>query len=176
MGFVKSKNPIFEIFVATEQFFSIKIVKNNKSRPEGRQKEQVMSNVSTSRRLKQVMEENGMVQSDILNACKSMCEKFGVPLDNNLLDDFVCGVDFPSQDQLAILSRALNVNEVWLMGFDVPPSRELKQYSLGTPDEQQKACEEQNERINRLVELFVQLTDEQQEDIIKMVGALCPDE
>lgn len=153
------------------------LLKITKAAPKGGRKEQIVNNkVSTSKRLKQVMEERGMDQSDILNACKSMCEKFGIPLDLELLNDFVSAVAWPNQDQLAILSRALNVNETWLMGFDVPPSRELKQYSLGTPDERQKECEIQNERINRLVELFVQLTDEQQEDIIKMVGALCPDE
>ena len=34
------------------------------------------------------------------------------------------------QDKLTILADALNVNEVWLMGYDVPMERDLNSYKV----------------------------------------------
>ena len=41
-------------------------------------------------------------------------------LDKTLINKYLAGLMKAKQDKLTILSEALNVNEVWLMGYDVP--------------------------------------------------------
>jgi repressor LexA len=47
-------------------------------------------------------------------------------LDKSLLNKYLSGVSNAGQKKLTALANALNVNEVWLMGYDVPMERELK--------------------------------------------------
>lgn len=83
-----------------------------------------MKITNTSARLKLLIEERGIRQIDILNAAKPYCEKFGVRLEKNDLSQYVNGKAEPGQEKLTILGLALNVSETWLMGYDVPVSRE----------------------------------------------------
>lgn len=85
--------------------------------------EEIMKKANTSMRLKEIMEKRGLKQIDILNSCRPYCKKYDVKLSKGLLSQYVNGSAAPGQDKLYILARALNVNEAWLMGFDVPPSR-----------------------------------------------------
>lgn len=83
-----------------------------------------MDKATTADRLKQLMAERGLKQVDILEACKPYCEKYGVQLRKNDLSQYVSGKVEPKQDKLSILGMALNVNEVWLMGYNVPPGKD----------------------------------------------------
>lgn len=83
-----------------------------------------MKKFTTADRLKQIMGERGLKQVDILEACKPYCEKYHVQLKKNDLSQYVSGKVEPKQDKLSILGLALNVNEVWLMGYNVPAGRE----------------------------------------------------
>ncbi len=78
---------------------------------------------NTSTRLKQIMEERGLKQVDIINKCKPLCEKYNVKLTKNYLSQYVSGKVEPKQKTLSILGMALDVNEAWLMGYDVPKGR-----------------------------------------------------
>ncbi len=79
---------------------------------------------TTAERLRYIMKERGMKQVDILEACQPFCEKYKVSLRKNDLSQYVSGKVEPKQDKLSILGMALNVNEVWLMGYDVPAGRD----------------------------------------------------
>ena len=79
-----------------------------------------MKDVTTADRLKQIMQERNIRQVDILKACEPFCEKYGVKLAKNDLSQYVSGKVTPGEDKLMILGLALNVSEVWLMGYDVP--------------------------------------------------------
>lgn len=46
-------------------------------------------------------------------------------LDKTLINKYLSGITNASQKKLTILAEALNVNEVWLMGYDVPMQRNL---------------------------------------------------
>ena len=83
-----------------------------------------MKEISTADRLKQIMNERGLKQVDILEACKPYCIKYNVKLNKNDLSQYVSGKVIPKQDKLSILAMALKVNEVWLMGYDVPMERD----------------------------------------------------
>lgn len=86
-----------------------------------------MKTTTTADRLKEIMIERKIKQIDILNLAKPICEKYNVKLAKNDLSQYVNGKVEPGQDKLTVLGLALNVSEAWLMGYDVPKSRENKQ-------------------------------------------------
>lgn len=85
-----------------------------------------MSKSSTSSRLKQLMNDRNLKQIDILNKAQPYCIKYGVKLGKSDLSQYISGRNNPSQKKLTILGLALNVNEAWLMGYDVPMERSDK--------------------------------------------------
>mgnify|MGYP003299065872 CR=1 FL=1 len=81
---------------------------------------------TTSERLKELIKERGLRQVDIVNAAKPFCEKYNVKLGKTDLSQYVSGKVEPGQEKLTILGLALNVSEAWLMGYDVPSSRDVQ--------------------------------------------------
>ena len=73
-----------------------------------------------SQRLKEIISLKRIKQVDILNAAKPLCEKSKIKLGSNDLSQYVTGKVEPSFKKLSILAKALNVNEIWLMGYDIP--------------------------------------------------------
>ena len=84
-----------------------------------------MKKYTTSQRLKQLMDERKIKQVDILIKAEPFCKKYGVKLNKNDLSQYVNGKVEPGQQKLSILGLALNVNEAWLMGYDVPQIRDI---------------------------------------------------
>lgn len=82
-----------------------------------------MKGTTTSNRLKEIMRERGLKQIDIVKLCEPYCKKYNIKMGRNDVSQYVSGKYEPKQDKLTILGMALNVNEVWLMGFDVPKER-----------------------------------------------------
>jgi len=80
---------------------------------------------NTSIRLKKIMEERNLRQVDIIKLCEPYCKKYNVKLTKNYLSQYVSGKVEPGQRTLSILAMALDVNEAWLMGFNVPRERDL---------------------------------------------------
>lgn len=78
---------------------------------------------TTSERLKYLMETKGLTQADIYRLCQPICKKYNIKLERNVLSQYVSGKYLPVQSKITILSEALNVNEAWLMGYDVPMKR-----------------------------------------------------
>lgn len=87
------------------------------------------------------MNERGLKQVEILEACKPYCEKYGVKLAKNDLSQYISGKVQPGQDKLSILGLALNVNEVWLMGYNVPPGKDELQKIEQQLQSEAAACE-----------------------------------
>lgn len=67
-------------------------------------------------RLKEAMQLRNIKQVDLV-------EKTG--LDKTLINKYLSGISNARQQKLTLLADALNVNEVWLMGYDVPIQRDL---------------------------------------------------
>lgn len=82
-----------------------------------------MEKENTSIRLKKIMSDRNLRQVDILELCKPYCQKYNVKLGRNDLSQYVTGKVEPGQKKLTVLGLALNVNEAWLMGYDVPMER-----------------------------------------------------
>lgn len=97
-----------------------------------------MKKVTTADRLNQIMSDQNIKQVDILDLCKPYCKKFGEKLGKSILSQYVSGAVEPGQSKLSILGMALNVNEVWLMGYDVPKERDTFTPLTITSDEQKE--------------------------------------
>lgn len=82
-----------------------------------------MEKENTAIRLKKIMDERGIRQVDILNLAAPYCEKYNVKMNKSDLSQYCSGKTEPNQDKLFVLGVALNVNEAWLMGYDVPMER-----------------------------------------------------
>lgn len=82
-----------------------------------------MKKENTAIRLKKIMEERNLRQVDILNKTLPYCEKYGVKMNKSDISQYCSGKSEPNQDKLFVLGEALNVNEAWLMGYDVPMER-----------------------------------------------------
>lgn len=91
-----------------------------------------MEKTTTAERLKQLMKERGLTQSDIITLTKPYSKINGIEINKANMSMYVSGKVAPAQDKLYILGLALNVSEAWLMGFDVPKERPKR-------DEQQSA-------------------------------------
>lgn len=77
-----------------------------------------------SNRLQKALDYSNMKQVDLV-------EKTG--LDKTLINKYLAGIMKAKQDKLTILAQALNVNEVWLMGYDIPMDKNIKLDKLGNP-------------------------------------------
>ena len=77
-----------------------------------------MKKYTTSERLKQIMSSRGLKQIDILNMCIPYGKKHNIRIGKTDLSQYVSGKVVPGQEKLSILSMALGVSEVWLMGYE----------------------------------------------------------
>ena len=82
-----------------------------------------MEKTTTARRLKEIMQERNLTQTDIISLTKPYSKMLDVNISKANMSMYVSGKVTPAQDKLYILGRALNVSEAWLMGFDVPKER-----------------------------------------------------
>jgi transcriptional regulator with XRE-family HTH domain len=77
----------------------------------------------------------------------------GIPKSSMSL--YLSGAYEPKQDRIYLISKALNVSEAWLMGYDVPMSR-------NTPSKQELT---ESEEI--MLNLFRRLTEENQKVVVE---------
>jgi len=83
-----------------------------------------MGKVHTGQRLKAIMRERNMKQVDILNLVKPYSAINGIKVSKQDLSHYINEKVEPNQWKLSVLAQALDVSEAWLMGFDVPMSRQ----------------------------------------------------
>lgn len=108
-------------------------------------------------RIKKALSIRNMSQAEL-------CQKTKIP--KSALSEYLKGLYEPKQDRLLIMSEALNVDPVWLMGFDIPMEKEYKKSSS---DE-----EDLTEGEKQVLELFRQIPVDQQPVVLAMIrAALC---
>ena len=101
-------------------------------------------------RLKKALSIRNMTQSEL-------CQKTKIP--KSALSEYVKGLYDPKQDRLLILAEALNVDPVWLMGYDIPMENE---------DKKSSPHEELTEGEWMLVKMFRQIPEVQQKSFLEM--------
>ena len=89
---------------------------------------------TTAERLHEIMNEKGLKQSDIIEREKTFMESYNAKLTRQDISQYCSGKVRPSQDKLFLLAAALNVNEAWLMGYDVPQQRTQHLQELTDPN------------------------------------------
>lgn len=102
---------------------------------------------SISERIKQGLVIRDMRQIDI-------CAQTNIP--RSALSQYVSGLFEPKQDRIYLISKALNVSEAWLMGYDVPMERQTPSIELS--DEERK-----------LLDLFRLVPEDKQQMLFQMI-------
>lgn len=95
---------------------------------------------TTSERLKEAMELRNIKQSELV-------EKTGI--NKGALSSYLAGRYSPKQGNLFLLAKALNVNEAWLMGADVPMDRKRSSTSPRALSPDQEELLSDYEKLNR---------------------------
>lgn len=121
-----------------------------------------------------------MKQVDILELCKPYCKKYNVKLNKNDLSQYISNKYSPSQEKLSILSMALKVNEVWLMGYNVPSGidslKNLEQ-NLSKESELQNSIQQTYGKVTlELINDFQLLDEIDKIKVIERVTTLLDDE
>ena len=124
-----------------------------------------MKQSNTAERLKEIMKERKLKQTDILEKAQPYCEKYGIKLQKNDLSQYVNGKVEPGQKKLSILAKALNVSEAWLMGYNVSiePSIDQTKNPSSVLTEREKFIkkallldEEKIKMINNLLDYWIE--------------------
>ena len=105
---------------------------------------------SCSNRISQALSIRGIKQAEL-------CKRAKIP--KSSLSIYISGAYEPKQDRLYDMAKVLDVDPVWLMGYDVPMERQKK-----TPAEQELS---EGEKI--LLELFRQIPAESQPMVLEMI-------
>jgi transcriptional regulator with XRE-family HTH domain len=87
-----------------------------------------------------------------------LCEK--TKISKSVLSEYISGVYEPKQDRLFIIANALNVDPVWLMGFDVPMEKEKEK----TPSK-----DELTEGEMAMLKLFRQIPVDRQPEALDLL-------
>lgn len=141
-----------------------------------------MKKETTATRLKTIMKERNLRQIDILNLTLPYCKQYNIKMNKSDISQYCSGKNEPNQSKLFALGAALNVNEAWLMGFDVPRERKnLNTISTNKsspsldildPDEKeillelQNTSNEQKKQLSRLIQYYNALSEIGQKKVI----------
>ena len=113
---------------------------------------------SCATRIKKALSIRNMTQSELCRRTK---------IATSAMSEYIKGLYDPKQDKLYLMSEALNVDPVWLMGFDVPMEPDNKKISPHDPITE-------GEKV--MLELFRQIPVDQQPVVLAMIrAALCTD-
>lgn len=123
-----------------------------------------MKKVNTSDRLKEIMNLWNLKQIDILKRCEPYCIEYNEKINKSHLSQWIAGINEPNNRKLKILAIALNVSEVWLMGYDVPMRNEPE---FSTPE--LDADISNDSEFKELYKKFIMLTDEQKKAVSVMI-------
>ena len=121
-----------------------------------------MKKENTASRLREIMETRNLRQVDILNMTRPYCQKYNVKMNKSDISQYCSGKTEPNHNKLFVLGRALNVNEAWLMGYDVPMERTYYK------DQNIITFETESENVIKILEnagYIVIFSDTQKDDI-----------
>lgn len=92
---------------------------------------------TTANRIKKAMDLRDMRQADLAEKTK---------ISKGALSSYITGRYTPKQNNIYLIAKALNVNEAWLMGYDVPMERnsQTEEPSLTAKDERDIAKDLEN--------------------------------
>lgn len=81
---------------------------------------------TTAERLQEIMNERNLKQADVIELAKPFAERYGAKLTRPDMSQYCAGKVAPTQKKLFLLAAALDVDEGWLMGYDVEKARKQR--------------------------------------------------
>jgi transcriptional regulator with XRE-family HTH domain len=107
-------------------------------------------------RIAKALSIRGMRQADLV-------EKTKIP--KSAISQYVSGAFEPKQDRVFLIAQALNVDPVWLMGYDVPmEKKEQPEQKIIPPTEQQLS---EGEKL--VLDLFRQIPEDRQPEALDLL-------
>ena len=107
---------------------------------------------SCAKRIAQALSIREMKQTEL-------CKITGIP--KSSLSLYLSGAYEPKQDRIYLMAQALNVNEAWLMGYDVPMEKGKKNNTHDKPT--------LTEGEEMLLDLFRQVPEGSQQMVLEMI-------
>ena len=93
-----------------------------------------------------------------------LCEKTKIP--KSAISQYISGAFLPKQDRTFLIAQALNVDPVWLMGYDVPMEKKEQ------PETQKNSpADKLSEGEKALLALFNRVPEDQQQLVLQMIRA-----
>lgn len=93
-----------------------------------------------------------------------LCEKTKIP--KSAISQYISGAFLPKQDRTFLIAQALNVDPVWLMGYDVPmEKKEEPKTKKDSPSEPQQLTE--GEKL--MLELFRRIPEDRQPEALELL-------
>ena len=109
---------------------------------------------SCAKRIRKALSIRNMTQSELCRRTK---------IATSAMSEYLKGLYEPKQDKIYIMSQALNVDPVWLQGFDVPMENEQKK------DAPREVGLTESEQV--VLDLFRQIPEDQQGIVLNMIKA-----
>lgn len=115
---------------------------------------------SCAKRIRKALSIRNMTQSELCRRTK---------IATSAMSEYIKGLYDPKQDKIYVMAQALNVDPVWLMGFDVPMEPDNKKISHN-----EDSSLTEGEKV--MLDLFRQIPGDQQPVVLAMIrAALCTD-
>ncbi len=112
-----------------------------------------MTKESCAFRIKKALNMRNMKQSELSSITK---------IPKSAISQYISGAFEPKQDRVELIAKALNVSEAWLMGYDVPMSRESESIY-----DSSKPYSNLTKKQKKLLSITEKLTEEQIDDVIQ---------
>ena len=121
-----------------------------------------MKNEITAKRLQQALSSANMTQQELADKCK---------INKASISQYINGSHAPSNISSGKMGEVLNVNPLWLMGYDVPTKLEF------TPEmaETDVALSNMNKRMKEYALKLADLPIDKQEHIMQLIDMLSKD-
>ena len=107
-------------------------------------------------RIAKALSIRGMRQADL-------CEKTKIP--KSAISQYISGAFEPKQDRLYLIAQALNVDPVWLMGYDVPMEKKAQPDDKKIPTTEQQLSD--GEKL--VLQLFRQIPEDRQPEALDLL-------
>lgn len=111
-----------------------------------------------SNRIAKALSIRGMRQSEL-------CDKTKIP--KSAISQYISGAFEPKQDRVFLISQALNVDPVWLMGYDVPMEKKDPPTEKKIPPTEPQLSE--GEKL--MLELFRRIPEDRQQAALDLLRA-----
>lgn len=126
-------------------------------------------------RLRQVMKERNLRQTDVCKLIEPYCKKYGVCINKSHLSQYLSGNFYPALFNFSILCMALDVPMEWLCGIDdIDESEKNQEVRKTKPDDLERRIAILEEQVQRQQFLLDEISQHFSEIQVEVNSGLCP--